>query len=260
MIQIDSKTADYTALPELQCTFGGRSIVPDVAVIAWNRINLNELGEPEDDFTEAPDWTIEILSPDQKVNRVIDNILHCLKYGSQLGWMLDPDDYSVLTFTPQQEPEVCRSDRQLKIIAGVQLTLTPQQIFHQALLNSPNIKRIYLDELTPEQAAASVGIRLMQLTILPEPQMASEAREIIARVQQTPPDILTASEIIEIVTTIVVYKFTTLSREEVEAMLGLTGTTLEETRVYREAKEEGLQQGQDVRPTDPINKPALPAF
>lgn len=129
LTQIDSKTADYTALPELRCTFGGRSIVPNVAVIAWNRINLNELGEPEDDFTEAPDWTIEILSPDQKVNRVIDNILHCLKYGSQLGWMLDPDDYSILTFTPQQEPEVCRGDRQLKTIAGVQLTLTPQQIF-----------------------------------------------------------------------------------------------------------------------------------
>jgi Uma2 family endonuclease len=129
LAEVDSHTADYTALPELRCTFGGRSIVPDVAVIAWNRINLNEAGEPEDDFTEAPDWTIEILSPDQKVNRVIDNILHCLKHGSKLGWMLDPDDYSVLMFTDQQEPEVCRGDHQLKVIAGVQLTLTPQQIF-----------------------------------------------------------------------------------------------------------------------------------
>lgn len=127
--EVDIQTADYTALPELRCTFGGRSIVPDVAVISWNRINLNEAGEPEDDFTKSPDWTIEILSPDQKANRVIDNILHCLKHGSKLGWMIDPDDYSVLTFTPQQEPEVCRGDRQLKVIAGVQLTLTPQQIF-----------------------------------------------------------------------------------------------------------------------------------
>lgn len=59
--------------------------------------------------------------------------------------------------------------------------------------------------------------------------------------QQTPPDILSPAEIIESVTTIVVYQFTTLSRAELEAMLGLTGTTLEETRVYREAKEEGLQ-------------------
>jgi Uma2 family endonuclease len=127
--EVDSQTADYTALPKLRCTFGGRSIVPDVAVIAWNRINLNEAGEPEDDFTKSPDWTIEILSPDQKANRVIDNILDCLKHGSKLGWMIDPDDYSVLIFTPQQEPEVCRGDRQLKVIAGVQLTLTPQQIF-----------------------------------------------------------------------------------------------------------------------------------
>ncbi len=44
-------------------------------------------------------------------------------------------------------------------------------------------------------------------------------------------------------TTIVVYKFATLSREEVEAMLGLTGVTLEETRVYQDAKAEGCQEG-----------------
>lgn len=129
LAEVDSQTTEYTALPELRCTFGGRSIVPDIAVIAWNRIRLNDAGEPEDNFTEAPDWTIEILSPDQKVNHVIDNILHCLKHGSKLGWMLDPDDYSVLMFTPQQEPEVCRGNRQLKVIAGVQLTLTPQEIF-----------------------------------------------------------------------------------------------------------------------------------
>jgi len=53
--EVDSQTDDYTALPELRCTFGGRSIVPDIAVIAWNRIHFNEVGEPEDDFTEAPD-------------------------------------------------------------------------------------------------------------------------------------------------------------------------------------------------------------
>ncbi|WNZ25248.1 Uma2 family endonuclease [Leptolyngbya sp. NK1-12] len=126
---IDNHTDTYTALPESRCTFGGRSIVPDIAVIAWNRIQINERGEPEDDFTAAPDWTIEILSPDQKVNRVIDNILHCLSYGSKLGWMLDPDDYSVLIFTPQQAPKVYRGEHSLKVIEDLQLTLTAQQIF-----------------------------------------------------------------------------------------------------------------------------------
>jgi len=136
-----------------------------------------------------------------------------------------------------------RFDQWYGIIIFLSRSLEPDDTrIHQVLLDSPHIKRIYLDELTAEQSA-SLGIRLMQLTVLPEPEMATQAREIITTVQQTPPDILSPDEIIEIVTTIVVYKFTTLSREEVEAMLGLTGTTLEETRVYRDAKEEGVQQG-----------------
>jgi len=126
---IDDKSEDYTALPELRCTFGGRSVVPDIAVIAWNRIPINQAGEPEDNFTEAPDWTIEILSPDQKVTPVIDNILHCLRHGCKLGWMIDPDDYSVLTFAWHREPEVCRGSRQLMVLEGINLTLTAEQVF-----------------------------------------------------------------------------------------------------------------------------------
>lgn len=126
---IDNSSDRYTALPELRCTFGGRSVVPDVAVIAWDRIQINEVGEPEDDFTEAPDWTIEILSPDQKATRVIDNILYCLQHGCKLGWMLDPDDYSILTFTPRQEPTVYRGNRQLLVLEGIDLTLTAEQVF-----------------------------------------------------------------------------------------------------------------------------------
>ncbi|MBE9007969.1 Uma2 family endonuclease [Fortiea sp. LEGE XX443] len=129
LIEVDSHSDDYTALPELRCTFAGRSVVPDIAVIAWNRIPINDIGEPEDNFTEAPDWTIEILSPDQKVTRVIDNILHCLKHGCQLGWMLDPDDYSVLIFAPGQELEVCRGGCILPLLKDVNLTLTAEQVF-----------------------------------------------------------------------------------------------------------------------------------
>jgi Uma2 family endonuclease len=126
---VDDNTDEYTALPELRCTFGGRSVVPDVAVIAWNRIVINADGEPEDNFTQAPDWTIEILSPEQKATRVIDNILHCLKYGCRLGWMLDPDDRSILLFAPNQVPKVCRSTDILTVLEGMMLSLTAEQIF-----------------------------------------------------------------------------------------------------------------------------------
>jgi Uma2 family endonuclease len=33
------------ALPELRCTFGGRSIVPDVAIFTWDRIPVDEQGD-----------------------------------------------------------------------------------------------------------------------------------------------------------------------------------------------------------------------
>ncbi|AFY60668.1 Uma2 family endonuclease [Synechococcus sp. PCC 6312] len=127
--EINRHSQTHTALPELRCTFAGRSVVPDIAVIPWNRIQVNEVGEPEDNFIVAPDWSIEILSPAQKASRVIDNLLHCIKHGCRLGWMLDPDDYSVLIFAPNKEPAVCRGVSQLQLLEDVHLELTAEEVF-----------------------------------------------------------------------------------------------------------------------------------
>ena len=93
------------AFSELRCTFGGRSIVPDIAVFEWSRILLNAKGEVENRFEIVPDWTIEILSPDQNPTRVINNILFCLNHNAKLGWLIDPAEKLVLVFKPQQQPE-----------------------------------------------------------------------------------------------------------------------------------------------------------
>ena len=61
------------ALTELRCTFGGRSLVPDIAVFEWSRIPVDENGKIANRFESYPDWTIEILSPDQSPNRVTNN-------------------------------------------------------------------------------------------------------------------------------------------------------------------------------------------
>jgi len=53
----------------------------------------------------VPDWTIEILSPDQNPTRVINNILFCLNHNAKLGWLIDPAEKLVLVFKPQQQPE-----------------------------------------------------------------------------------------------------------------------------------------------------------
>lgn len=86
------------AFPELRCTFGGRSTVPNVAVFVWDRIPRDENGKVSNSFEIAPDWTIEILSPDQSPTKVIKNILHCLDYGTQMGWMIDPEEEVVFVY------------------------------------------------------------------------------------------------------------------------------------------------------------------
>lgn len=86
------------AFPELRCTFGGRSIVPDIAVFRWERIPVESSGAIANSFTAAPDWTIEILSPDQRYSTVTSNILHCLDHGCEMGWLIDPDEQLVITY------------------------------------------------------------------------------------------------------------------------------------------------------------------
>ena len=43
------------AFPELRCTFGGRSTVPDVTVFAWQRTPRDAAGEVANVFQFAPD-------------------------------------------------------------------------------------------------------------------------------------------------------------------------------------------------------------
>ena len=94
------------AFPELRCTFGGRSTVPDIAVFIWNRIPRDENGEIANTFSVSPDWTIEILSPDQSQTKVTKNIIHCLKHGTQMGWLIDPDEQTVFIYRSKEETEV----------------------------------------------------------------------------------------------------------------------------------------------------------
>jgi predicted transposase/invertase (TIGR01784 family) len=101
------------------------------------------------------------------------------------------------------------------------------------MLASGRIIRVYLDELG-EAAELPTGLGLMVLTTLEGDEAISEARGFIDRSQGD-------RGIIDAVSTIMVYKFSNLSREEVDAMLGIE---LEQTRVYREAKADGEMIGE----------------
>lgn len=101
------------AFSELRCTFGGRSIVPDVSVFTWEKIPRDQNGEVANTFSVAPDWDIEILSPDQSQTKVTKNILHCLNYGTQMGWLIDPDEQTIFIYLPKQQPAVFDQSEQI---------------------------------------------------------------------------------------------------------------------------------------------------
>ncbi len=99
------------AFMTLDGRFGDRLIIPNIAVFTWDHIARDASGEVANVFTRAPDWTIEILSPNQSQTKVVKNIIHCLKHDTQMGWMIDPDDdlrsvedhRTVLVYQPNQE-------------------------------------------------------------------------------------------------------------------------------------------------------------
>ncbi len=126
---IDQTNSNYEAFPELRCTFGNRSVVPDIVVIEQSKLPVDENGDIIStgiDF--APDWTIEILSPDQSQTKVT-GILHCLRHGTRLGWLIDPKERSVLVYQPDRLPDLLDAEDSLPVLEGLSLQLSVNQVF-----------------------------------------------------------------------------------------------------------------------------------
>jgi Uma2 family endonuclease len=104
------------AFTELRVTFGQRSIVPDISVFEWSRIPLDANGEIENKIKIAPDWVIEILSPEQSSGLVLDKIIFCLENGTKLGWFIEPEERLIMVFTPNQLPAVRKGEDSLPVL------------------------------------------------------------------------------------------------------------------------------------------------
>lgn len=109
---------------------------------------------------------------------------------------------------------------------------------HRNQLHGDQVHRIFLDELG-DIRQLPVWVGLMVLTTVDDELALQEARYLLERSVVERNETVSRA-IMELVTTIMVYKFEQLSRMEVEQMLGIT---LQETQVYREIKEEGREEG-----------------
>jgi|SRR6476469_2930146 len=117
------------AFPELRCTFGGASLVPDVAVFRWERIPFLPSGRIANRFEIYPDWAIEILSPEQSQTKVLAKLLACSQQGTEWGWLMIPEEEIILAVFPGQRVEVYEGATDLPILNGIELELTVSTVF-----------------------------------------------------------------------------------------------------------------------------------
>jgi predicted transposase/invertase (TIGR01784 family) len=107
------------------------------------------------------------------------------------------------------------------------------------MIDSNRIIRVYLEDWV-RQETNSLTIAIIQLILAPEDKAPKLARQINEKVQQEPNTDL-QDQVVKFIETVLVYKFPKLSRQEIEAMF--TFNDLKNTRVYQDAKQEGLQLG-----------------
>lgn len=118
------------AFPELRTTFGGRSLVPDVAVYRWSRIPVDDQGRVANDFFEPPDIVVEIVSPEQSTNAVVRRCLWYVGHGVPVALLVDPSDESVLLFRPNQVPRALHGPEKIDladVLPGFELAV--QELF-----------------------------------------------------------------------------------------------------------------------------------
>jgi Uma2 family endonuclease len=103
------------AFSELRVTFGGRSYVPDVSVLLWDRIPRDERGMLLDDVLVAPDIAVEIVSPGQSVNALVRRCLTYVSLDVRVALLVDPTDESVIVFRAGQSAQALRGTDEINL-------------------------------------------------------------------------------------------------------------------------------------------------
>ncbi|NJR31861.1 MAG: Uma2 family endonuclease [Chamaesiphon sp. CSU_1_12] len=125
------KTGGCDRISRIKMYFWRAIDLPDVVVLRNENIPKDDNGEIANIVTMAPDWVIEILSPDQSTTKVIANIVHCLDNGTQVGWLIDPAEKMIMIYRPDRQVEIIDNlERELIVPEFAQsIKLTAGEIF-----------------------------------------------------------------------------------------------------------------------------------
>jgi Uma2 family endonuclease len=116
------------AFTETRVTFAGDSLVPDVVVYRWHRIQCGADGEIVEDFTTPPDIAIEIVSPGQSVRGQHERCRWCVENGVEIALCVNPRARvrSVTLFRAGSEPVVLTGNDRIpldSVLPGFELTV-----------------------------------------------------------------------------------------------------------------------------------------
>jgi Uma2 family endonuclease len=110
---INRQTTDYEAIQELRCIVPPLSPVPDIVVVRAERLTADGA------LQGAPDWLIEIRSPDQGTLELQHKILHCLAQGTVLAWLIDIQRERIWVWENDELPIIYAGDNILPTLAGI---------------------------------------------------------------------------------------------------------------------------------------------
>lgn len=119
MNDINTQTDQFEAIQELRCLVPPCSPVPDISEVACDRVPAQD-----GPLNGAPDWLIEIRSPDQSTLDLQAKILHCLSNGPQLAWLIDLTQQQVWVWQNRELPLIYAEADRLPTLAKLpQLTV-----------------------------------------------------------------------------------------------------------------------------------------
>ncbi|NEO56341.1 MAG: Rpn family recombination-promoting nuclease/putative transposase [Okeania sp. SIO3B5] len=111
---------------------------------------------------------------------------------------------------------------------------------YQALLNSSNVTVVYLEDLG-EEAYDNLGLGIVKLIVEDEAKAVQQAKMLSAKATTELAQEAEQQKVLELVKTVILYKFQNLGPEEVIEMLGMED--FKKSRLYQGIKQEGREEG-----------------
>jgi predicted transposase/invertase (TIGR01784 family) len=111
---------------------------------------------------------------------------------------------------------------------------------YRALLGCDQVQKIYLDELTEE---ASLSLEILKLVVEPEVTAIDRARRLLAQARAESVETV-RRDMMELIETVVSYKFSNISQEELQAMFTITEDEFKQSRLYQDISERALREGE----------------